>query len=295
MEEAAHSMKKKSNWPLIILLAPATLIMSVVFLVPFVQLLVYSFWSFVPGSFIPDTHFSLGNYRELITDPYYFKIYLRTLRISLISTGVTLALSYPLARYISRQPVGKKGFLLALVMLPMIGGAMIQTLGWMALLMRYGIINGTLRSLGILKDSIPFLGTELGVIIGLIQSFIPLLVLPLVASLGAIDESMEEAAKSLGASSIRTFFEVVFPLSLPGAIAGTILVMMANLTMFVTPSMLGQGKVQVFGTLAYQQAVLVMNWPFSSAFALFFIFMAAIVAFAARLLSLSIQKIKAVG
>ncbi len=167
---------------------------------------------------------------------------------------------------------------------------MIQTMGWMTMMMRYGMINGILTAIGLTDKPIQFLGSELGITIELVQSFIPLMVLPLVTSLGAIDVSLEDAAKSLGANPMRTFLQVVFPLSLPGAVAGTLLVLMANLTMFVTPSILGQNKYQVFGTLAYQQAVAVGNWPFASAFALFFILMIGVFALIGRWVTLAIQK-----
>lgn len=282
-------MRPKSKWPLFILLLPATLIILIIFLAPFVLLAIQSFWTY-KSSFVSEPVFTLDNYKKLFVDSYYFQVYGRTIKLSLISTGITLILAYPLARFISRLPTGKKGFMLSLVALPMIGGAMIQTMGWMAMMMRYGIINGILLTIGLIEKPIIFLGSELGIVIGLIQSFIPLMVLPLVTSLGAIDVSLEDAAKSLGANSIRTFFSVVFPLSLPGAFAGTILVLMINLTMFVTPSLLGQNKIQVFGTMAYQQSIAVGNWPFASAFAIVFILIIAAFALFSSLITKAIQK-----
>lgn len=281
---------RRINWPLIGLLAPAALLMIVIFLMPFFLLLVTSFWTYIPGAVLPKTVFTLANYQRVLSDPYFFSIYKETVLISLAATAITFILSYPLARLIAKQKAGIKGLLFVLVTLPMIGGAMIQTLGWMTLLIRYGAVNGILRSLGIIHQPITFLGNEFGIIIGLVQSFLPLMIIPLVASLGSIDEYVEDAARSLGASSIRVFVEVTFPLSLPGAIAGTILVLMANLTSFVTPSMLGQGKIQVFGTLAYQEAIQVLDWPFSSAFALFFIFLAAVIAILVSFLSRAMSK-----
>lgn len=272
------SRRGRFSWIPMALLAPATIILATIFILPLIQLILYSFWRFVPGSLIPDTTLNLGNYQRLITDPYYFGIYGRTIKLSLIATSLTLILAYPLARFISRQRTGVKGLLLVLVLLPLIGGAMIQTLGWMVILMRYGVINGLLLAFGLIDEPIIFLGREVGIIIGLIQSFMPLLVLPLVAALDSIDPALEDAAQSLGASSLRVFFEVTLPLSIPGAIAGTVLVLMANLTSFVTPSMLGLGKIHVFGTMAYQQAILVMDWPFSSAFSLTFLFLIGLVA-----------------
>ena len=282
-------MHSKAKWPLFVLLLPASLIIGVIFILPFFFLAIQSFWTY-ESSFVAEPIFTWANYAKLFSDEYYFGIYLRTVKISLISTAITLVLSYPLARFISRLRTGMKGFLLSLVALPMIGGAMIQTMGWMAMMMRYGMLNGILMSLGITKEPVAFLGTELGIIIGLVQSFIPLMVLPLVTSLGAIDVSLEDAAKSLGANSFKTFFKVVFPLSLPGALSGTILTLMMNLTMFVTPSILGQNKIMVFGTIAYQQAISVGNWPFASAFAIFFILSVGIFIALARYFTILIQR-----
>jgi len=250
---------------------------------------IQSFWTY-KSIFVSETVFTFANYAKLFVDSYYLEVYARTIKLALISTSITLVLAYPLARFISRLPTGSKGFMLSLVALPMIGGAMIQTMGWMAMMMRYGMINGSLLAIGLIEEPIAFLGTELGILIGLVQSFIPLMVLPLVASLGAIDSSLEDAAKSLGANSTRTFFEVVFPLSMPGAIAGTILTLMMNLTMFVTPSILGQNKIMVFGTIAYQQAISVGNWPFASAFAIFFILTIGLCAMLSRWVTKAIQR-----
>ncbi len=274
---------------LILLLLPASLIIGIIFLLPFVFLLVQSFWTY-ESSFVSKPILTFANYAKIFQDTYYLEVYLRTIKLSLISTGITLLLSYPLARFISRLKTGLKGFMLTLIALPMIGGAMIQTMGWMAMMMRYGMLNGILMGLGLAKEPVAFLGSELGIVIGLVQSFIPLMVLPLVTSLGAIDVTLEDAAKSLGANSTRTFFEVVLPLSLPGAAAGTLLTLMMNLTMFVTPSILGQNKIMVFGTIAYQQAISVGNWPFASAFAIFFIISVFVFAMLAGWLTGLIQK-----
>lgn len=282
-------MQSRKKGSLILLLLPASLIIGVIFLLPFVFLLVQSFWTY-ESSFVSKPIFTLANYAKIFQDTYYLQVYLRTIKLSLISTGITLLLSYPLARFISRLKTGLKGFMLTLIALPMIGGAMIQTMGWMAMMMRYGMLNGILMGLGLAKEPVAFLGSELGIVIGLVQSFIPLMVLPLVTSLGAIDVTLEDAAKSLGANSLRTFFEVVLPLSLPGAAAGTILTLMMNLTMFVTPSILGQNKIMVFGTIAYQQAISVGNWPFASAFAIFFIMAVFIFAMLAMKVTSAIQK-----
>jgi ABC-type spermidine/putrescine transport system permease subunit I len=262
-------MRNRKSLGFFILILPAILLVAAAFLVPFLQLIVFSFWKSVPGSYLPDTSFSLTNYRRIVGDVYYFQVYLRTVRISAIATAATLIMAYPLSLYIARQRGMKKGILMVLVLLPIVGGGLIQTLGWIVLLLPFGVINGSLITLGIIERPLKLLGRDIGIILGLTQAFMPLMVLPLVASLGAIDSTIEQAAKSLGASSMRVFFEITLPLSLPGVIAGTILVFMADLTSFVTPLLLGQGKIQVFSTLAYQQAVEVLDYPFASAFAIF--------------------------
>lgn len=281
-------MELKSVWFYILLLLPAAVIISIIFLFPFILLVVKSFWTY-QSSFMAEPVFTLANYVRIFEDPYYLRVYGRTVKLSLISTGFTLILSYPLARLITRLPTGLKGFVISLVTLPLIGGAMIQSMSWLVMMMRHGPLNSILIGLGLVDDPVKFLGSQLGVLIGLVQSFIPLLVLPLVASMGTIDESLEEAARSLGANQLQTFLKVVFPLSLPGMIAGTILVLMANLTMFVTPSVLGQNRVQVFGTMAYQQALYVGNWPFASAFAVFFLLIMGLLALVSYWLSRKLQ------
>ena len=264
-------MSTNKKWVPYLLISLSAVLLLVFFLIPFCQLVLYSFWENVPGSNIPKPSFTLDNYYHLLVTegPYYFKIYGNTIRLAIVSTAVTFVVSYPLSWYIAQKRGMVKSFLIILMMLPMIGGAMIQTLGWIIMLSPIGVINGFLTNLGLIDRPIQFLGEELGVVIGLIQSYIPMMVLPLVTALGTLDPNLEAAARSLGAGFFTTFFRVSVPLTLPGAIAGGVLVFLANLTSFVTPQLLGQGKIPVFGTVAYTQGIEVMNYPFASAFALF--------------------------
>ena len=264
-------MTTTKKWVPYLLIALSALLLIIFFLLPFGQLVLYSFWENITGSNIPRPTFTLQNYYHLLVEegPYYMKIYANTLRLAAVSTAITFVVSYPLAWYISKKRGMVKSFLIILMMLPMIGGAMIQTLGWIIMLSPIGVINGFLTSLHLIDTPIRFLGAEVGVIIGLIQSYIPMMVLPLVTAMGTLDPNLEDAARSLGAGFFTSFFRVTVPLTLPGAIAGGVLVFLANLTSFVTPQLLGQGKIPVFGTVAYTQGIEVMNYPFASAFALF--------------------------
>ena len=264
-------MRVPGNTKRFLLVAPALILVAVVFLVPLAHLVVFSFWRAVPGSNLPERTFSLDNFERLLSDRYYFEVYWRTIRISAISTTATLLIGYPLALYISRQKGVRsvlKGILIVLVLLPTVGGGLIQTLGWIVLLLPFGVINGTLIELHVIDRPLKLLGNDIGIVLGLTQAFMPLMVLPLVTALSKIDAGLEHAARSLGAGPARVLREVTLPLSLPGVIGGTLLVFMAHLTSFVTPLLLGLGKVQVYSTLAYQQAVEVLDYPFASAFAL---------------------------
>lgn len=247
-----------------------------IFVIPLFFLVAKSFQAYVPGTLVSPPGFTLENYINLVSDPYYWSVYLRTLRISVVSTLAILVLSYPLSVFISKRKARTRGFFLTLVILPMIGGAMIQTMGWFATLMRYGFLNSVLLAIGLISEPITFLGTELGVEIGLVQAFMPMMVYPLTSSLLQIDRDVVDAARTLGAGRFTVFSKITFPLTLPGVAAGSVLVFMACLTGFVTPSSLGQGKIQVFGTYAYQQAMQVMNWPLSSSFSIFFIILIAL-------------------
>ena len=267
-----NKFRVAGNTKRFLLVAPALVLVTLVFLVPLAHLVVFSFWKSVPGSNIPERTFSLHNFERVVSDIYYFEVYWRTFRISVVSTTTTLLMGYPLALYISRQEGARraiKGVLMVLVLLPTVGGGLIQTLGWIVLLLPFGIVNGTLIELHLIERPLRLLGKDIGIILGLTQAFMPLMVLPLVTALSKIDVSFEQAARSLGAGRARVFREITLPLSLPGIVGGTLLVLMAHLTSFVTPLLLGQGKVQVYSTLAYQQAIEVLDYPFASAFALF--------------------------
>jgi ABC-type spermidine/putrescine transport system permease subunit I len=138
------------------------------------------------------------------------------------------------------------------------------------------VVNGGLKALGLITSSIRFLGTELGILIGLVQAFLPLMVLPLATVLAKLPKDLESAAMSLGAPRLAVWRRVILPLAVPGILAGSVLVFCAALTSFVTPQVLGQGKISTFATIAYQQAALVLDWPFASALAVSLLLMLAI-------------------
>lgn len=234
---------------------------------PFVWLAATSFKIRGEGSLLTAPGLSLANYYRLIEDPYFAQVFIRTLWMSALVTVICLIVALPVARQIAVSSGRAKGLLLALVLVPLVSGALLPALGMVHLLGPLGVVNGILKSLGLIDRSVKFLGTPSGVIIGLVQAFLPLMILPLFNTLSRLPRDVEAAAATLGASSPVIWRRVILPLITPGVIAGATLVFCATLTSFVTPQILGQGRIATFGTVAYQQASLVLDWPFASAVA----------------------------
>jgi ABC-type spermidine/putrescine transport system permease subunit I len=251
----------------ILLLAPAVAITAGVFLAPFAFLVMMSVWSQPPGSLIVDTTLTLRNYMRIFGDPFYLRGLAKTLVLAGTTTVACLALGLPLAWWIVRHAGRLRGLALTLVLTPLVCGALLPTLGLVNLLGPLGVVNGTLKWLGLIESTIPLLGHEIGIVIGLVQAFLPLMVLPLVTTLDRMPPEYDEAATSLGARRREVWRHVILPIIAPGVVAGSLLVFFSALTSFVTPQILGQGKVATFATMAFQQASLVLDWPFASALA----------------------------
>ena len=264
-----------------LLLAPATLLMVVVFLAPFALLVLMGFWSQPPGSLNLDTTPTLENYARIFSDDFFLRGLWTTVWLSVLSTGLSALLGLPVAYFVVKRAGRMRGLIMALLLMPLVSGALLPTLGLVNLLSTLGVVNGVLKMLGLIPSSLELLGNTTGIVIGLLQSFLPLMVLPLVTVLDKLPRDYEDAAMSLGAPRWRVWTRVLLPLSAPGLVAGSLLVFCAALTSFVTPQILGQGKVATFATMAYQQASLVLDWPLASALAVVMLVMLAAIGLAA--------------
>lgn len=260
-----------------LLLAPATLLTGCVFMAPFVLLVLMGFWSQPPGSLIVDTSFTFENYIRIFSDGFYLRGLLTTLWLSVLATVISIVLGLPVAYFIVKRAGRLRGLLMALMLVPLVSGALLPTLGLVNLLSTLGVVNGVLKGLGLITSSLELLGNATGILIGLVQSFLPLMVLPLVTVLDRLPADYEDAAMSLGASRPHVWVRVLLPLAAPGILAGSLLVFCAALTSFVTPQILGQGKVATFATMAYQQASLVLDWPLASALAMVMLAILAVI------------------
>ena len=247
------------------LLSPAVFWLGVFFLIPLLLILAYSFGtSGVYGGLT--LGFNPGNYLKVF-DPLYLEITLRTLVIATLNTLFCLALGYPLAYFIALRGGRWKTVLLILVMVPFWTSLLIRAYAWVVILGGNGIANRTLQFLGITDGPINLIFTPQAVLMGMIYSYLPFMILPLYATLEKFDTSLKEAAKDLGASRWHTFWRVTFPLSMPGVIAGSILVFIPSAGEFVIPNLLGGSQTVLLGNLIQQQFLNARDWAFGSALA----------------------------
>lgn len=246
----------------VLLLAPGALLLGGFFFAPMGIMLAYSVYRFVPGG-QQVRDFVLDNYARFVLDAFYRSILLDTLLLGLAVTAGSLVLSYPLAYTVARSRSRWKGVLVVIVLVPLMTSVVVRSYGWMILLARNGLVNAALEALGLSPVKLLFSFT--GTVIALIEVLMPFMVLTLVGTLQNVDPALEEAARSLGAGRWRVFRDVVLPLSLPGAAAGSLLVFALSISAFATPKLVGGATTKVVATVVYDQAVNVLDWPFAAA------------------------------
>lgn len=248
-------MKKSSAW---IMLVPGLVILLVCLAIPLLRVLAPSIFS---GGY------PFQSYVEFFQDEYYLKIFLRTVKIAVITTAVCMVGGIPTAYFISRCDKKWRGLLLAASIFPMMTNSVIRSFAWINILGSNGIINKALLALGLANKPMKLLYTDFAIIIGSIYLFLPLMIVTVTGVMENIDDDMMEAAQSLGAARMEAFMKVVFPMSLPGIIVGGILVFTGTLTAYTTPQLLGGNSNMVMATLIYQRAMSVSDWTGASVIA----------------------------
>lgn len=247
-----------------LLLTPAFIWLILFFIAPLLIVVVYSFldrgiyggvvWSLNPENF------------SRVFDPLYLNTFLRSVYIAILTTFICLLAGFPLAYFIvTRAPQKRNAFLLAL-MIPFWTNFLIRTYAWLMILRtNTGLVNTTLMTLGIIQRPLPLFGNDFAIILGLVYGWLPDMVLPIYAALERLDWSLIEAAGDLYASGRRVFWWVIWPLTLPGVVAGSMLVFIPSLGAFVTPAILGGGKSLMIGNIISNQFLAAHDWPFGSA------------------------------
>ena len=253
----------RRNYHLLILLFPVVFWLFCFFLLPLVSVFIYSFIERgTYGGVRWD--FTFENYQRLF-DGLYLGILWRSVSTALVCTAVCLLLGYPFAYYLARYRPKHRSILLLLVVVPFWTNFLIRTYAWILILRTEGLMNSLLGSVFSNWTSLELLNTPLAVQIGLVYGYLPFMILPLYAALEQLDLSLLEAAEDLGASPRRAFWHVTVPLSLPGILAGSMLVFIPTVGAFLTPDLLGGGKVSYIGNVIERQFKTARDWPFGSA------------------------------
>ncbi|MDR7001888.1 ABC transporter permease [Neobacillus niacini] len=258
-------VKKRRTWIAgLLLLVPILLFIFGFFVVPMLYILYLSFISTdsLNGA---DAAFSLQNYITLFTDHYYLSSMWLTVKISFYSVLVSLILGYPIALTMAKSSLKVRGYITLLIASPLLVSIVVRNFGWYLLLLPNGTINSLLMNLGLIHKPLNLLFSEIGVVIGLSNAYLPFMVLAIVTSLYNIDPSLEKAGAILGASPLRSFFSITLPLSLPGIVSGCVLVFSLSMSAYVTPSLMGGANVPMMPVVVYDQINNLLKWTFGSA------------------------------
>ncbi len=251
---------------------PAALFAAIVFLIPVAILLSEGFRS-ADG-------WTLSAFTEFFSQGLNQRIFLRTLKLGAMVTAVAAVIGYATAYAIVSLPPGAKGRMIGLVVLPLMISPVARTYAWIVILGRTGIVNQTLQLIGLTDEPVRFLFTETAVFIGLLQLFLPLMVISLISALENLPKDAVPAARILGANWVQVFWKVVLPLTREGLIVGGTLVFTGSLTAYITPAILGGSKVLMLETLLYQQVTVSNNFVAASVIA----FILIVMSFAANIL-----------
>ncbi|WP_426958666.1 ABC transporter permease [Muricoccus radiodurans] len=246
-----------------LLLIPAVAVNLLTFLWPVLNLATLSLYEGSAGGSI-GTEVTAATWLSLTEDSYYPEILFSSITLALTVTGIALVCGYPIALFIHRAPDRWRNALIIACISPLLLSAVVRTYGWLLILGDGGLIPSFLRSLGMTEvPRLVFNGT--GVIIGLGEIFMPYMILSLLAGFARLDQGLEDAAASLGAPPFTVFRRIVLPLTLPGILLGCLLAFVLSVSSFVTPKLLGGGRVTLLATEIYDQAIVTLNWPLAAA------------------------------
>jgi len=277
-------MKAEFNWGRFFLIGIPLLWLLLFFLTPFLIVLkislsdmatamppyapAYEAGSGLLGIWAMIQAMDFENFIWLLDDNIYWLSYLSSLKIAFFSTIFTLLLGYPIAYGLARSPEKWRGFLVLLVILPFWTSFLIRVYAWIGILKSEGFLNHFLLWLGVIDDPLALINTNFAVYIGIVYSYLPFMVLPLYAALEKMDDSLVEAALDLGTTRIGAFWQVTFPLSMAGVIAGCFLVFIPAMGEFVIPDLLGGSETLMIGKTLWGEFFSNRDWPVASAVAI---------------------------
>ena len=245
-------------WGLLGLCSPSLFLVGLIIILPVG-------WLFWLSLYDENGMLSLVNYERFVEQSSYIKTFLTTFKVSFGVTAICVLLGYPLAYMLSQIPRRAASICMILVILPFWTSVLVRTYAWLVILQRKGLINNWLIDLGIVDQPLALVNNFTGVLIGMTHVLLPFLVLPLYASMKSISADYQRAGMNLGAGPVATFWQIFFPLSLPGLAAGVVITFVLCLGFFVTPALMGGGKVIMWAMRMQQTTSLYANWGAGSA------------------------------
>lgn len=248
-----------------LLLLPAVAVIVVLLASPLLYLLGYGFLDTQYGQERIDG-LTLAHYQKVLGDPFYLRVFAKTLMLSALSTAIVSVFGYTLAHFIWRQRRWRALFM-SLALSPLLVSIVVSSYGWMVLLGNNGIINQALQAIGVTSGPIKLIHTDAAIVVGLVHITLPFMILSILAALERIDELLPEAASTLGANPIQVLWHVVLPLALPGFAAGTTVVFCLSMSAYVTPAVLGGSGPNFITTLIYNEFITQLAWPVGAALA----------------------------
>ncbi|UUX49967.1 ABC transporter permease [Nisaea acidiphila] len=271
----------QERWALLGLASPAVLTILIVMVIPVGWLFYLSFLS-------DDGSFSLEHYERMLESKAYARIFWTTFKVSFLTTGLCILIGYPLAYFLSQLGPRAATLCMLTVLLPFWTSLLVRTYAWLVLLQRQGLVNRWGMELGLWEEPLALVHNLNGTLIGMVHIMLPFLVLPLYGSMKAISTDYLKASSNLGAGPVQTFWNIFFPLSLPGLFAGALIVFVLCLGFFVTPAVLGGGKVIMVSNQITRNIELFFNWGAASALGVVLLLITLGILFAAsRLLNLN--------
>lgn len=271
-----------------VLVAPAVLLVAAAFIIPVSMIIVRSF---------TDPSLGFQNYEWLIGSESAQAIIIRTLRTALIATLATAVIAYPYAYLMATTTPLVRGILMVVVLLPFWTSMMVRAFAWVIILQRNGLLNTFLESVGVAPITI--LGTNTAVIIGMCQILMPFMVLPMVSVMLGIDRRLPLAGQVMGASRLKAFVTIYFPLSMPGVFAGSLIVFILSLGFYVTPALLGSPREQILPNALYSQVLELLQWGRGGALAVALLLLVGavflLISLIAKVLGVKVGKIGGAG
>lgn len=279
-EVSLGRLAKQENYTFFGLTLPYLVLVGAMIIIPIGWLF---FLSFIGR----DGSFSFENYERMINSKAYLRIFLTTFKISLLTTFFCILLGYPLAYFMSQISRKWASICMIGVLIPFWTSLLVRTYAWLVLLQKKGLVNNIAIDLGIIAEPIKFVHNTSGTLIGMVHIMLPFLILPLYANMRAIDGHCIKAASSLGATPVRAFWTVFFPLSVPGLLAGSLIVFVLCLGFYVTPAVLGGGRVIMAAMKISSNIELYFSWGAASALGVVLLVVTMIILFiASKMVSL---------